>query len=77
DPVPDWVTSAASLEELGAVFGISVDALRETVDRFNLHARAGIDPDYTRGERQSKCDRAHGDIDAQDEGVREREVEHA
>ena len=50
DPVPEWVVSAPTLEELGAKFGIPSDALRETVDRFNTNARDGVDPDYTRGE---------------------------
>ena len=47
--VPDWVTRADTLEELGAAFGIVADELRETVKRFNENARAGVDPDFTRG----------------------------
>jgi predicted oxidoreductase len=47
--VPDWVTRADSLDELAASFGIAYDELHETVKRFNENARAGVDPDFTRG----------------------------
>ena len=47
--VPDWVTRAETLDELAAAFGIAADELRETVKRFNENARAGVDPDFTRG----------------------------
>jgi 3-oxosteroid 1-dehydrogenase len=47
--VPDWVIRADSLDELAASFGIGCDELHETVKRFNENARAGVDPDFTRG----------------------------
>lgn len=47
--VPDWVTRAPTLDDLATTFDIPSDALRATVARFNEHARAGIDPDFTRG----------------------------
>jgi 3-oxosteroid 1-dehydrogenase len=50
---------AATLAELAALCGIDADGLSETVDRFNEHARAGVDPDYGRGE--SAYNRSLGD----------------
>jgi succinate dehydrogenase/fumarate reductase flavoprotein subunit len=47
--VPDWVTSADSLDELAAAFGLPAAEVRATVERFNQHARAGEDPDFGRG----------------------------
>jgi predicted oxidoreductase len=47
--VPDWLICAPTLDELAATFGIAADALAATVTRFNEHARAGVDPDFTRG----------------------------
>ena len=47
--LPDWVTRADTLEGLAAALGLPADALRATVDRFNEHARAGVDPDFGRG----------------------------
>lgn len=47
--MPDWVTRAATLEELADAFGIPAVDLRATVDRFNHNARAGVDPDFGRG----------------------------
>ncbi|GAB3505063.1 FAD-dependent oxidoreductase [Phytohabitans suffuscus] len=47
--VPDWVIRAATLDELADRLDLPADALRATVDRFNTHARAGMDPDFTRG----------------------------
>lgn len=48
--VPDWVTRAQTPEELAGALGISAAELRDTVERFNKHARAGVDPDFARGE---------------------------
>ncbi len=48
-PVPDWVARADDLDELAEHFGIDAGELHGTVKRFNDHARAGIDPDFTRG----------------------------
>jgi 3-oxosteroid 1-dehydrogenase len=48
--LPDWVTCRQTLEELAAEFGIAAVELRATVERFNANARAGVDPDFARGE---------------------------
>jgi 3-oxosteroid 1-dehydrogenase len=50
---------AATLAELAAMCGIDPDGLVETVDRFNEHARLGLDPEYGRGE--SAYNRSLGD----------------
>jgi 3-oxosteroid 1-dehydrogenase len=47
--VPEWVTRAQTLDELAGSFGIPTAELRATVERFNDNARAGVDPDFTRG----------------------------
>jgi succinate dehydrogenase/fumarate reductase flavoprotein subunit len=43
------VESAPTLRELSARIGLDPDALERTVDRFNLHAAVGEDPDFHRG----------------------------
>ncbi|WP_296678854.1 FAD-dependent oxidoreductase [Novosphingobium sp.] len=58
-PLPDWVTEAASLGELAAKTGIDPAALTATVERFNGHARAASDPDFQRG--TSAYDHFYGD----------------
>jgi 3-oxosteroid 1-dehydrogenase len=57
-PVPEWVTRAGTLEDLAGQLGLPADALQATVERFNAHARAGADPDFTRG--RSAFDRFPG-----------------
>ena len=58
-PLPDWVTSADTIDELGAKLGIDAAALAATVKRFNAHARDGHDPDFQRG--TSAYDHFYGD----------------
>jgi succinate dehydrogenase/fumarate reductase flavoprotein subunit len=41
---------ADTIEELAARIGVPADALRETHERFNRFARAGVDEDFHRGE---------------------------
>jgi 3-oxosteroid 1-dehydrogenase len=48
--VPDWVTRAETLDELASMLDVPATELRLTVQRFNEHARAGVDPDFGRGE---------------------------
>jgi len=62
--MPDWVTRAETLEELADLFGIPAAGLRATVDKFNADARAGVDPDFARG--QSAYDRFPGGRHAKD-----------
>lgn len=54
------VTVAGSLGELADRIGVPPAALTATVDRFNGHARTGVDFDFGRG--QSKYDHYYGDI---------------
>jgi 3-oxosteroid 1-dehydrogenase len=49
-PVPEWVTRADDLAGLAGKIGVPADALVETVERWNGHARVGSDPDFGRGE---------------------------
>jgi 3-oxosteroid 1-dehydrogenase len=56
--VPEWVSRAGTLGELAGQLGLPADALQATVERFNAHARAGADPDFTRG--RSAFDRFPG-----------------
>ncbi|MEW4468800.1 FAD-dependent oxidoreductase [Parasphingorhabdus sp. JC815] len=59
DDVPEWITSADTLENLGTAIDIDGTSLAETVKRFNSHAIKGNDPDFSRGE--SAYDRFYGD----------------
>jgi len=49
-PNADWLIKGETLKDLAGKLGIPGDALVETVDRFNAHAREGRDPDFHRGE---------------------------
>ena len=46
---PALVASARTLVELGAKLGIDGEQLTRTVERFNVHARNGEDPEFGRG----------------------------
>lgn len=48
-PVPEWATRAGTIAELALRIGLPADQLTATIDRFNHNARAGIDPDFSRG----------------------------
>ena len=41
EPVPDWLTTGETLEELAAALDINGDELTKTVERFNEYARQG------------------------------------
>lgn len=45
----DWVTRAASLQELAGTLGIDAEALDATVARWNENCASGRDPDFERG----------------------------
>lgn len=50
DPLPSWIVTADTLEELAGLLEIDAVALAATVERFNANAVLGIDPEYHRGE---------------------------
>ncbi|MBU6267445.1 MAG: FAD-binding protein [Sphingomonadales bacterium] len=55
-PSPEWVENgflkqADTVEGLAGQLGIEPAVLRATVDRFNEHARKGVDEDFGRGNR--------------------------
>jgi succinate dehydrogenase/fumarate reductase flavoprotein subunit len=58
-PVPEWLTSAPTLDDLAAKIGVDASGLKETVQRFNRFAAEGIDRDFQRGE--SIYDHFYGD----------------
>ena len=44
-----WLKTASTLEELAGKIGVDAEGLKQTVQRFNEHARRGVDPDFERG----------------------------
>jgi len=48
-PVPDWVTQAPTIRELGQAMGVDPDALEETVSAWNAAVADGEDTDFHRG----------------------------
>ncbi len=74
-PLPDWIASAATLDELAANIGVDGAALGVTVDRFNRNARAGHDPDFSRG--TSAYDHFYGDCSREGTAVTLGPVEQA
>ena len=59
DSLPEWLVAGSTLRELAERIGVDPDGLEATVERFNRHAREGVDPDFHRGE--SAYDRYFGD----------------
>ena len=55
-----YLIKGRTLEELAAKCGIDPTELRRTVARFNANARAGVDPDFGRGE--TAFNRYGGDV---------------
>jgi 3-oxosteroid 1-dehydrogenase len=49
-PLPDWVKQAESLADLARQLNIDAGQLEQTVARFNNSARAGLDPEFGRGQ---------------------------
>jgi 3-oxosteroid 1-dehydrogenase len=47
---PAWFVCADTLDGLAQRLGIDAAQLKQTVERFNQHAAAGVDPDFRRGE---------------------------
>ncbi|MBL7500912.1 FAD-dependent oxidoreductase [Frankia sp. CNm7] len=48
--VPRWVTRAGSVGELAGRLGLPAEQVEATITAFNANARAGVDPDFGRGE---------------------------
>ena len=48
--VPDWVTSAATVDELARTIGVAPEGLVATVARWNAQVADGHDPDFQRGD---------------------------
>lgn len=59
DPIPDWMETAATLQELAESIGVDPDGLESTVKQYNAHVENGSDPDFGRG--RSSYDLAFGD----------------
>jgi 3-oxosteroid 1-dehydrogenase len=59
-PGAGWLHKAATLDALAAQMQVPAAALRETVERFNAHARQGADPDFHRGANAN--DRYYADV---------------
>ena len=56
-----YLKSGKTLDDLARQCELPVDALRETINRFNNHAQLGEDPDYYRG--ASVYNKVQGDAD--------------
>lgn len=74
-PVPDWVVRADTLEELAHQLGVPADGLTQTVSRFNMHAKSGVDPDFERG--SAAYDHFYGDRSREGTAVTLGEVDRA
>ena len=59
EPAPDWFVRGESLADLAKTAGMDAGGLEETVATFNVHAAAGVDPQFGRG--ASAHDRYYGD----------------
>ena len=49
DPDPDWIERAGAIEDLATRIGVAPERLGASVERFNDHARRGVDEDFGRG----------------------------
>lgn len=59
DPLPNWMAVAPSLKKLAEKIQVDADGLEDTVRRFNIQAKDGVDLDFKRG--TSSYDLAFGD----------------
>lgn len=49
EPAPEWMHPSESLQELAEKIGVDFAGLEATVEKFNEHAKNGVDPDFHRG----------------------------
>jgi succinate dehydrogenase/fumarate reductase flavoprotein subunit len=63
EPDPEWLISEGDLASLAERIAVPAAAFTESVKRFNEGARAGVDPDFHRGE--FLYDRTSGDANAE------------
>jgi succinate dehydrogenase/fumarate reductase flavoprotein subunit len=61
---PEWMMRADDLDALARAIDVPPDTFTDTVERFNVHSKAGVDPDFGRGAHE--YDRWIGDHDAPD-----------
>lgn len=57
-PIPDWVSSATTLDELATTLRIDTKGLRTTVARLNSFAEQGLDRDFGRGRERWRLGKA-------------------
>jgi 3-oxosteroid 1-dehydrogenase len=57
--LPEWIARGATLAELAGRLGIDAEGLAASVERFNLFAASGADPDFGRG--RALYDGVYGD----------------
>ena len=62
-PVPEWLVTAPTIDELAQKIGVDARGVAATLQRFNRFAVEGADPDFHRGE--SLYDHFYGDPDHQ------------
>jgi len=68
DPDPEFFLGAPTLSGLAELMGVPADALQQTVETFNAHAKEGSDPHFQRG--GTSYDRALGDAEADHPNLR-------
>lgn len=50
DPAPDWMITAPTIRELAQKLQVDPKGLEEQLERWNMYATEGVDPDFKRGE---------------------------
>lgn len=68
EPDPEWMLTAPDLPSLGSQMSVPVETFVATVERFNLYASKGEDPDFGRG--STTYDRFVGDPGADHPNLR-------
>ena len=50
DPAPDWMITAPTIRELAQKINADPKGLEQQLERWNMYAAEGVDPDFKRGE---------------------------